>query len=440
LASELPIMVAAGRLARWVGACLILCFPLAARSETTWQSGLSISGSATDNLRPSVHEAKERAFFVTIAPQIRLAVERNRSVFSLDYRCAVDLYADHLDSTSYVNVLGFQSFFRIHDTLRLSIGVGGTQGKQSALLLARDASMTPLGAQLPGAVLFAGGTGFERIDWDFTRVWTSFQDLAVTVHRPIDSPDQPAGLIVANQLGIERRWINDAVAGVLQPIAFIVDHPVFGSRESQIITTMLARYRHDFGYYLSGEAALGLLAAISLEDGTNQEWGPSGRVAAYYRREEGWAELSAAHNPEVNAMVGRAFMVEEVRLQGGIPLVRSPALAVSSSGGYQYAHALLTEGASGGTHVLLADVALGWQASGYLRVAARYQFSYQSGDDPGVVPISRHVGLLSLTVYFPPEGQDRPIRVPNGRSNRADGSDGDLRDEDGEGRRRHRTQ
>jgi hypothetical protein len=401
-----------------------------------WQSAISISGSATDNMRPAGQEP-EAGYFTTISPRIRVAVERARFVFVTEYRFAVDLFANHLEATSYVNVLGFQGLLRISDVLRLSLAVEGSQGQQASLLLNREASATVLGVQPPGTMLRLEGRGFEHVDWNFSGNWTSFQDLTVILNRPLDVVDQPATLIAGNQLGAERRWLNDALAGVAQATYFISSYPITGRRTSQLITSLRGTWRHDFGHFLSGEAAAGAIFAFDLDVLGSGLWSPDGRLGLHYRRAEGWIEIAAGHGVEVNPVAAQAFMTEEAHLRAGLPILARPALALAASGGYQYGHALhlRQEEAQGALHVILADVSLEWHLAGYLSLGGRYQFLRQSSSDPAFVAFSRHVGLLSLTVLYPAEGQGRPIRAPSGRSSRVDGGD-DLRDEVDERRSR----
>jgi len=431
---------------RWLALSFGLWALLAAspaHAQVDWQLGLALTGNVTDNIGTA--DNPETGFFGTISPRFRIALERTTSAYSLEYRFAVDLYANHLDSTSYVNSLRLQSFFRFSDAIRLTLGAEGTQGSQSSLMLNRDPSATTIGVQPPGRSLHVGGTAFERLDFDLGEFWRLSQDLGVTINRPLedDTPEHPrtlpATLAVANLLSLERRWQRDSLATEALATYTVMSYPGSGEREQQIVSALVERWRHDFSDHWSGELSGGVMLAAGLDEPHDKVWSPTGRIGAFYRREEAAVELSGGHGAEVNALVGRTFLLEDVRLRVGVPILREPALGLSGSAGYQYGHAMNLHGETteGAVHVVLADAALDWQISPNFELSARYQFSRQSGEaTTGLASFARHVGMVTLTCVYPGIGAAPSVRVPSGRSNRADGAGSDLQDEVGQARRR----
>lgn len=395
-----------------------------------WQAVGESSLGYTDNAQasPRAADLHTKSAFWMLSPGLTLALVAPRNLQRLSYRYEYDFYFNSSASSSSANRLDYRGFFELSRRMTLVLGGRATQSDRfSSVAFAAPAAGT-VGALPVGTGSYLDVAGDQALSFDVAEGWRAWQSASAIAETPLFETKAPTTLGAGLRAGLERSFLADAVGvegrGDYTTVSGSVT--VDGSPaevQQQLTGGGVARWRHDWGRYLSSSAEAGALRVERLNTGKGL-WTPIGAAALFYATETGDAQLAYSHALTTNPLLGQSLIVDEVRLRGALPLTEKGELLVSGSCGYQRGR-LLDERAELATkvQVILGDLSLAWQATKLLGLGVRYEHIQQkSGSDTPPLPVSfvQNNVLIGAALKFPPErDMPRPYRAPR-RVDRSD--------------------
>lgn len=401
--------------------------------QAVGQSSLGYTDNAQAVPRAEDGETtRARSLFWMLSPGLVMALESPRMLQHLGYRYEYDLYFNSGTSSSSSNRLDYRGFFDLSQRVSLVLGAAATQSDRFASVAFAAPGAGTVGAVPAGTGSFLQASADQAFSFDVAEAWRAWQSGNVVFDTPLSGAEAPTTAGAAMRLGIERSFLADAVGAEARVDYTVIRNGVSVEGEQlevqrQLTMGGVGRWRHDWSLELSSSAEAGALRVIRLNT-QGQAWTPVGLATLAYATEDGDAQLTYGHTLATNALLGQSLLVDEVRLNGTLPLLAEGELALAASCGYQNGH-LLDANADLTTRVrvFLADVSLGWQATKLLQLGIRYQHIDQSsGARTPPLPLSfvQNNVLLGATVKFPPDrDMPRPYRAPR----RVDRTD-ELRD------------
>jgi len=417
---------------RWLLPALFALFATTAAAEPHLQLIGESSLGYTDNVQaaslPGADSTRTKSAFLMLSPGVSLALEQPRYLQRIGYRYEYDLYFNSAASSSSTNRLDYRGFFELSRRVSLVLGGNATEADRFNNVAFSAPGAAAIGAVPARTGSFLQAAGDETLGFDVAEGWRAWQSGSGVIDTPVFGSDGPRTVGTAARAGIERTFLADAV-GVEGRGDYTVVRDAVGVDgttlpvQRQLSAGGVALWRHDWGRYLTSSAELGALRVERLNT-RRGFWTPTGAATLAYATELGDAQLGYSHSVANNALLGQTLLVDELRLRGALPLTPKGELTLAGSLGYQRGR-LLDENAELATRVrvLLADVAVGWQASKLLELGVRYQHIQQkSGAAAPPLPVSfvQNNVLVGATVKFPPErDMPQPYRAPR-RVDRSD--------------------
>jgi hypothetical protein len=372
-------------------------------------------------------------FFFELRPGVIFTTGAARAVQQLSFNFSSDLYTQHPQGDTYSNTLTWAGFFLPSRKTELLVLLQSQQGRANTLTL--PAGM--FGVTQGGSTTYFNQTASDTLLWHVTDKWNFIQALTFVAFIPIDPRTLSDTYTTTLDIGGERLFAIDAVG-----LDFRSQHVLYVEQrdpitnvqppnpyQNQIINTLIARWRRDWTRLWSTELGLGAVEgnAIAPPAGTNTPviWQPYALGALRYFRERGNGELRYEHNLIPNPLTGTTFAIDAVTLRALIPFPERSRMALSLTVGYE--HGELTDptrnGATGTTDALQANANLGFQATSWLGVFARYEAYRQWGhpEESNPLPsILRQVVLVGVNGVYPTSAAARVPRTPGLRVDRAD--------------------
>src|SRR5207237_1343185 len=112
--------------------------------------------------------------------------------------------------------------------------------------------------------------------------------------------------------------------------------------------------------------------------------GPAGRATLRYQRELAFAELLAAHMPELNVYLGQSLVTDAVTLRSFLPLDRAERFRLVALGTAQRGSVVAGGGFQPAIDLLVADVGFLYQPVTYpVMVSLDYNLEDQTGHAVG---------------------------------------------------------
>lgn len=406
---------------------LVAC-PAAVHARTVLQVVGTAGVAYTDNIHSSPATpmpgvpAPQAGTYAVLSPGLVLATEQPNFLQRLSYTYSADLFFAASGSNTYSNRLEWNGFVVTSPTTSLSLSAAAAQSSYDAANRQTSSATTAVAAALPGTGSFVDATTGEEFAAEVSPAWTLMQGTHLELGTPLGSAaPAPTGFAADEHVGGERAWEHDAAGIDFRAGYSVVSNAVNADGTStgtlhQLTNAMVLTWRHDFGRYFSSRAEAGEEVVLQLTR-HSQLWTPTGLLMVGYAREEGSAYLSYTRTAALNALLGQTLLVDEVRLSGALPLDRRAHWVVATSTGYQHGRLIEATGDLA-THVnvLLADVALSWQALDQLTLSARYQyFDQRSGAARPPLPLSfvRNTVMLTATLEIPrSKDMPRAYRAP----------------------------
>jgi len=404
--------------------CVALLVPASARAKDKLQLQLTVSAGWTDNILSTPNPIAD--FYFQLRPALVLTAGIPRFVTRLAYIFTADIYATHLDAFSYNNRLEWNSLVTTSKTTSMLLGLALTEGRLNTIATGLGSALTPITPTANNSQIFASLQAAEQFAWDISQQWRLYQTLALITYWPINPRNTPDTYDLDQHIITERSWRHDALAldfkfdfaiytqlyqyapdmqgqampGVVQP-----------EQDVQVNGATL-RWKHDFGHFWNTQLDFGVVESNLARGSHVIIWQPAAMAALRYLHPNGTAELSYTHMVAPNTIVAQTFISDQALLRLALPLGRPEKthLALSASGGYQYAQGL--DYAKGNdlstTHIAIADATLSWMPRLEFSIYARYQFMDQfgnaSGADPAPLPsFHKHTVLIGATGTWPGE-------------------------------------
>ncbi len=376
--------------------------------------------SSPDPPVPGVPE-KTGDFFTLLSPGLVLASADPGAVHRLAYTYTVSLFLNESDANSSSNRVDYQLFLDPSPRYTLLFGASVLQANRHTAGLLSTPSTTPLTAAVPGTTSFVQFRGEQALTLEIAQDWRLLQGAFGVLQTSITDDEAPRTYEAGGRLGIERLWITDA-AGIegradysLVTNSVLADGTPVGNQR-QLVSAGVLRWRHDWGYDFASRLEAGAMRIQRLDSG-HGFWEPTGAAALSYANEEGEAELAYEHTATTSPLLGQSYIVDDVRLRGGIPLAEKNIVTLGTSLGYEHGRLIGESGKLETTlDVYLGDVALGWQATDELLLDLRYQHAQQRSDataPPLPLSYARNTVMIGAIVEFPPDSEmPRRYRPP----------------------------
>jgi hypothetical protein len=413
----------------------VLVAPGHAHAKASIQGTAAVSAGWTDNvLNAPDHPAagmrgREQDALFQLMPGAIVASAAPRFIQRLQYRFTADLFALHSEANSYSNTLDWAGFVTTSRNTELIVTLQSQQGRLNTFNLNAPSADAPAMA-LPtnASVNFFSQSAGETLTWDPTAHWRFSESGFFRAFIPIDRGRLSDSYNFIGELTGDRVFRIDSLGLVLRTdfIDYVatrdpVTNVQVGQDQKQLISSLAARWRRDWSPSWNTEASLGVIEAMNVEHVDKLIFQPSALAAVRFSREVVAAELVYAHAVTPNALVGTTFVVDQVGLQGGVPLPQRTHVIVGATVAYQHLTQVTATGDTGATADLaVVDVSIGWQPLPELGVFARYSLFDQFGAAADLPSLTRNTVLVGLNVIYPAVAA---ARVPTRQGSRVDRSD-----------------
>ena len=398
----------------WVAAVAVLAAGSPARAEISGLAAANIAGGATSNalLAPDGSPAVGPDSFTTVRASAAARFQGRLQGQTLSYTYAATLFADHPEGNSQTHLLAWA--LDAVPTPRTAVlaqagagyGVLNSVNPIAAALVLdpQAAAQTSFAAVPTGAVTYfdANGTATAQLHQTATLSWR--ETTALNVFAPIAGP-------VARTLGLteelrhEHQWLRDTLTvdflfGYLDASSFTAAPGNVVPPLETVQAQLLGGGRRELGPSLSASLELGALVLDSLTAHATAV-GPAGRATLRYQRELAFAELLAAHMPELNVYLGQSLVSDAVTLRSLLPLDRAERFRLVALGTAQRGSVIAGGGLEPAIDLLVADVGFLYQPVTYPVMASLdYNLEDQSGHTVGTTiypSLHRQMVMLTLT-------------------------------------------
>lgn len=364
-----------------------------------------------------------------LSPGIVYTIESASEIQRLAYTYTAQLYAEQWASNGYSNRLEWEGFFLPSRYVDVALSANATQSHHHTAATLTNASATALNAAFPGTSPFLLTRLNEAVNYRPWHRWSLRESIGAGLQTPIFPGIRAPTTFETNaRLGAERRFRYDSlgleggadythISG-----AFARDGEPIGN-QAQLVSSIVARWRHDWGRYVTSQVDAGALNAYRITANADF-WHPTGLALLTFTRREGNAQLSFRHGARTDLFLGLTFLTDEVLLRGAIPVDEDGDIVVAASGGRQ-SNRLIDENGELATNVdvWLLDVGVNWRVRESLRLGVRYQHIEQdSGAELPPLPLTfvRNSVMATAAFEYPPEERTpRAYRPPL----RVDGQD-----------------
>lgn len=366
--------------------------------------------SAPDEPPPG-GSARTDGVFLMLSPGIVLASASQSAIHRLTYAYTHTFFFQTTNVSTASNQLDYRGFFDLSPRVTLVLSAAAIQSNSYTSILLPTPGVGAVNATPTGTGSFLSVRADELMSFDLAPGWRTYEGVSVAEQTPIFDSVAPRTFASGARVGLERSFEADAIGTEARADYTQVDGSLRpdgtpAGVQRQIIGTGLGLWRHDWGRNFTSRAEAGILRVQRLNTGRGF-WSPVGGASLVYTNEYADAELSYAHTVTTNLLLGQTFVVDEVRLRGGVPLTEKGEVLLGTSAGYQRGR-LLDEDAHLASHVdaILFDVGLGWQATDSVLLGLRYQHFEQKADTtvpPLPVSFVRNTILAGVAFRFPPE-------------------------------------
>ncbi|PID38975.1 MAG: hypothetical protein CSB49_02805 [Proteobacteria bacterium] len=433
---------------------LVLALGLLAAPAVWAQVRFEVNGllntGYTTNRNPGADEATAEAdAFFEFGSGVTASMVDGRMLHALRYDLTGTVFVGDGEAASFQNALSYLSLYEIRPTVRLGVGITGSQGRQGSFRV--NPTEQVVQPQRPGTVWFIGASAQQRLDWAVSSQWDlseAFQtDWFIPTNNPFgtdgDLTEQDAGQYTGSfdlGFGAQRTWHN--IALILSPRGQYLINALPNAADENArfqhawLFTGTAGLRWDFARSWTMGVEAG--AQLSLEGDFSEvaQPGPVGRATLGYRWQRWSAGLSAGYEQTPNIQVATIFEGATLALNGVMPVGhRRLRMWIEGAVGYTYSSPVgdIVLGETAGIndavdiHTIGVDVAYNWRFSDVMEVAIRYQFGMQRS--VGLTPensgsfaqdFTVHVGMLSLRFNYPARRNRRRRRRGLGGPSRVD--------------------
>jgi hypothetical protein len=343
---------------------------------------------------------------------------------TLSYNYAATLFADHPEGNSQTHLLTWTLDALPTERTAVLAQAGAGYGVLNSVnpiaaavaLNPQAAGQTSFAAVPTGAVTYfdANGTATGQFHQTPTVSWR--EATAVNVFEPL------AGAL-ARTLGLtqevrhEHQWLRDTLTADL--LFGYLDASSFTGAQGNVVpeletvqAQLLVGGRRELAPSLTGSLELGALVLDSLTANLSSV-GPAGRATLHYQRELAFAELLAAHMPELNVYLGQSMVSDAITLRSLLPLDRAERFRLLAFGTAQRGSVITGGGFQPAIDLLVADVGFLYQPVAHPFMAAvDYNLEDQIGHTVGTTTfpsLHRQMVMVTLTgtlgTYTPWRGQ-----------------------------------
>lgn len=423
--------------------------PLAASAQDLQYRAVVAAGlQATDNLQfapmngPDGVEKPKPGFIGELGPSFIVSYETPRWLHELQYTLNFATVLGEGQQYNYTNRVEARSRYDVSEVTVANFALRATEG--GFAFFPDPQPGQPVNAIVPGQFTFVNAEIAETVNRRLTEDVTFNEQVTGTAFFPVDANPPRSIVLGANlQLGLQYNDAPDTfAANFTSQVAVSTDQPCTEDGqcgqgrvcavalnkcvipdttaaplraiiENQVNAPQLAsrlggNYRHDFENGFFSELDVGVQQVMRLTDGGGQNWGPAGRAALRYEREEAAVTLSFNHGTQLNIDLGGLVLADNVDLNTTIPLDRETRnLVLTLQGGFQRGTQYATDGSlDPGFSLFAGDAGLTYRPERWLpnfQVTLRYQFRYQISEPvPGaaVKPIELHAMRNAVALNF----------------------------------------
>ena len=297
-----------------------------ASAKTTLQGIATASAGWTDNIL-SAPVAPEADWFFDLRPGLALTTGTPRAIQRLGYTFDATLYASHSEANSYQHRIDWSGFFLPSKTIELFLNASLSEGRLNSFNLTQSSGSAMLTVLPPGGTTYVSTTVLELMSWEFERNWRFVESIGFNAYAPIDPKLSPNTFEVDTHFIIERALRHDAFAFDLRvdysaftavhgPVADPTSPTGFNPNGTvapglqQVINTLVAKWRHDFGYFWNLELNFGALAVVPANGSGSPIWQPAGLAAIRYLHPYVSGELVYSHTASPNLLIAEMLSMD----------------------------------------------------------------------------------------------------------------------------------
>jgi hypothetical protein len=366
---------------------------------TEWvaRAAATVSGGATNNalLAPDGSPAVGSDEFTTLHAGVGGSFTGQCQGQTLGYTYGATFFAEHTQGDAQSHVLAWSLDAAPADQLSIHAGAIGTYGTLNSVNpIAANVALDPqagngvqFGASPTGALNYysanatLGGTYKPKrnVLWTETTTFNNFY--------PTTSGELAPSYALAVNLRHEHQWAHqtlslDLSSGYMHADSFrpkvTLPDPLAGyirvgpytyfplpiAEVSTIPVQLMAGWRHDFNPLLSASAEAGALALHSFVTGVTN-YGPAARAVASYQNLISFADLTLAHQPQLNVFIGQTFVSDNVMLRAVMFLDRAQRFRFVAFASAQHNSVLGSAGLSSAIDLLSVDVGVAYHPTAY---------------------------------------------------------------------------
>jgi hypothetical protein len=248
----------------------------------------------------------------------------------------------------------------------------------------------------------ANGTATGQLHQTATLSWR--ETTAVNVFEPIAGA-LARTLGLTQELRHEHQWLRDTLTvdllfGYLNASSFTAAPGNVVPELETVQAQLLLGGRRELAPSLTGSLELGALVLDSLTANLSSV-GPAGRATLHYQRELAYAELLAAHMPQLNVYLGQSMVSDAVTLRSLLPLDRAERFRLVAFGTAQRGSVITGGGFQPAIDLLVADVGFLYQSVAHPFMASLdYNLEDQLGHTVGTTifpSLHRQMVMATLT-------------------------------------------
>ncbi len=423
--------------------CVAAIATTASAKKLTLQFGGSFNLGWTDNVlnTPSAtrgavfpQQAPIADFFGDLRPSLVLTTASARIVQQLTYTFSYTYFFRNAAANGYSNTLSWAGAMYPSRRSELVLGIITSQSEVTTQSFATDPGAPVL--LRPGRVNAFSFSVREQLSHELTSRVRLGQTLTISITDPITPKTIPTN--ISTDLGgtVDYTWRKTALGAVARVNYFqsleqkgegtlpdgTMGQVVLSPSQAFFTSTLMVRWRQDFGNFWSSDLALGVLHTVGTTG--RGQLGPSAAAALRYSRPEASAGLTYSHSTQPSPFLAQNFLSDSIGLAVAAPLGTETKLSLNLSTSYTYSRQLLGDGSEGGrSHQATGDVSLSYNPipglSLYLRGQAIHQLSIEGSAFP-LPSVFRNSVLIGINGFYPAQAA---AIVPRALASRVDGTD-----------------